>query len=163
MLSASGNLFECHEEVLYLQPLIPPKRFDIFPPITGGCAEDLGVLRFFFKKRTLPVLLSHGASTKRSATVHPQHDTSTKRVKRTLPVLTVARREYKRGAMIQPQHGTSTKRAKGTLPVLTVARREYKTRCNGTATARHECKTGKTYITRADCAIVYARHEYKNG
>ena len=28
----SGNLFKCHEEVLYLQPLIPPKRFDIFPP-----------------------------------------------------------------------------------------------------------------------------------
>ena len=44
MLSASGNLFECHEEVLYLQPLIPPKRFDIFPPITGGCSEGLGVL-----------------------------------------------------------------------------------------------------------------------
>ena len=43
-LSASGNLFECHEEVLYLQPLIPPKRFDIFSPITGGCSEDLGVL-----------------------------------------------------------------------------------------------------------------------
>ena len=32
MLSASGNLFKRHEEVLYLQPLIPPKRFDIFPP-----------------------------------------------------------------------------------------------------------------------------------
>ena len=31
--------------VLYLQPLIPPtKRFDIFPPITGGCSEGLGVL-----------------------------------------------------------------------------------------------------------------------
>ena len=44
MLSASGNLFECHEEVLYLQPLIPPKRFDIFRPITGGCSEGLGVL-----------------------------------------------------------------------------------------------------------------------
>ena len=44
MLSASGNLFKCHEEVLYLQPLIPPKRFDIFPPITGGCSEGLGVL-----------------------------------------------------------------------------------------------------------------------
>ena len=42
MLSASGNLFECHEEVLYLQPLIPPKRFDIFSPIT--CSEGLGVL-----------------------------------------------------------------------------------------------------------------------
>ena len=32
MLSPSGNSFKCHEEVLYLQPLIPPKRFDIFPP-----------------------------------------------------------------------------------------------------------------------------------
>ena len=27
----------------YLQPLIPPKRFDIFSPITGGCSEGLGV------------------------------------------------------------------------------------------------------------------------
>ena len=44
MLSASGNLFKCHEEVLYLQPLIPPKRFDIFSPMTGGCSEGLGVL-----------------------------------------------------------------------------------------------------------------------
>ena len=44
MLSASGNLFKCHEEVLYLQPLIPPKRFDIFPPITRGCSEGLGAL-----------------------------------------------------------------------------------------------------------------------
>ena len=44
MLSASGNLFKCHEEVLYLQPLIPPKRFDIFPLITGGCSEGLGAL-----------------------------------------------------------------------------------------------------------------------
>ena len=42
-------LIKCHEEVLYLQPLIPPKRFDIFPPITGGCSEGLGALRFFFK------------------------------------------------------------------------------------------------------------------
>ena len=24
--------------------LIPPKRFDIFSPITGGCSEGLGVL-----------------------------------------------------------------------------------------------------------------------
>ena len=29
--------------VLYLQPLIPPKRFDIFFPMTGGCSEGLGV------------------------------------------------------------------------------------------------------------------------
>ena len=32
MLFPSGNPFKCHEEVLYLQPLIQPKRFDIFPP-----------------------------------------------------------------------------------------------------------------------------------
>ena len=38
MLFPSGNPFECHEEVLYLQPLIPPKRFDISPP-------DWGMLR----------------------------------------------------------------------------------------------------------------------
>ena len=30
--------FKCHEEVLYFQLLIPPKRFDIFPP-------DWGMLR----------------------------------------------------------------------------------------------------------------------
>ena len=44
MLFASGNPFKCHEEFfLYLQPLIPPKRFDIFSPPTGGCSEGLGV------------------------------------------------------------------------------------------------------------------------
>ena len=32
MLLPSGNPFKCHEEVLYLQPMIPPKRFDVFPP-----------------------------------------------------------------------------------------------------------------------------------
>ena len=44
MLSASSrNLFKGHEEVLYLQPLIPPKRFDIFSPITS-----LSLLLFVF-------------------------------------------------------------------------------------------------------------------
>ena len=42
MLFPSGNPFKCHEEVLYLQPLIPPKRFDIFSPLTGACSEGLG-------------------------------------------------------------------------------------------------------------------------
>ena len=42
MLFPTGNPFICHEEVLYLQPLIPPKRFDISPPLTGGCSEGLG-------------------------------------------------------------------------------------------------------------------------
>ena len=31
MLLLSWNPFKCHEEVLYLQSMIPPKRFDIFP------------------------------------------------------------------------------------------------------------------------------------
>ena len=48
MLLPSGNPFKCHEEVLYLQPMIPPKRFDIFP-LTGGCSEGLGAFNFFFK------------------------------------------------------------------------------------------------------------------
>ena len=38
----SGNPFKCHEEVLYLQPLIPLKRFDLFSPLTGGGTEGLG-------------------------------------------------------------------------------------------------------------------------
>ena len=31
MLLPSGNPFKCHEDVLSLQPMIPSKRFDIFP------------------------------------------------------------------------------------------------------------------------------------
>ena len=67
MLSASGNLFKCHEEVLYLQPLIPPKLFDIFSPITGGCSEGLGVFWFFFKylgSKKLNLLLEMGVEKK---------------------------------------------------------------------------------------------------
>ena len=48
MLFPSGNPFKCHEEVLYLQPLIPPKRFDNFSPLTGGCPEGLGAFSLFF-------------------------------------------------------------------------------------------------------------------
>ena len=36
---------------LYLQPLIPPKRFDMFPPLTEGRSEGLGAFCFFFKNR----------------------------------------------------------------------------------------------------------------
>ena len=36
---------------IYLQPMIPPKRFDIFSPLTGGCSEGLGAFCFFFKIR----------------------------------------------------------------------------------------------------------------
>ena len=35
---------------IYLQPLISPKRFDIFSSLTGGgCSEGLGAFCFFFK------------------------------------------------------------------------------------------------------------------
>ena len=29
--------------------MIPPKSFDIFFPLTGGCSEGSGAFRFFFK------------------------------------------------------------------------------------------------------------------
>ena len=32
-LIALGNPFKCHEDVSPLQSMIPPKRFDIFPPV----------------------------------------------------------------------------------------------------------------------------------
>ena len=47
MLLPSGNPFKCHEEVLYFQLLIPPKKKF---PLTGGCSEGLGAFRFFFKQ-----------------------------------------------------------------------------------------------------------------
>ena len=44
---SSGNPFKCHEEVLWLQPMIPPKL--IFFYLTGGCsAEGLGAFRICF-------------------------------------------------------------------------------------------------------------------
>ena len=47
----SRNLFKCHEEVLSLQPLIPPKRFDIFPSDWGMLRRStVGAFRFFFKQ-----------------------------------------------------------------------------------------------------------------
>ena len=49
MLLPSGNPFKCYEEVLYLQSMIPPKRFDIFP-LTGGCSEGLDAFRFSLKQ-----------------------------------------------------------------------------------------------------------------
>ena len=37
-------------KVLFLLPMILPKRFDIFPPLTEGCSEGLDAFRFFFKQ-----------------------------------------------------------------------------------------------------------------
>ena len=50
MLLPSGNPFKCHEEVLYLQPMIPPKRFDIFPPDWGMLRRSRRV-QIFFKQQ----------------------------------------------------------------------------------------------------------------
>ena len=41
---------KCHEEVLSLQLMIPPKRFDIPPSLTGGCSEGLDAFRFSLKQ-----------------------------------------------------------------------------------------------------------------
>ena len=41
MLLPSGNPLKCHEEVLYLQPMIPPKRFDILPPDWGMLSRSV--------------------------------------------------------------------------------------------------------------------------
>ena len=49
LLPSRKNPFKCHEEVLVLQPMIPPKRFDISSPLTEGCSEGLDAFRFFFK------------------------------------------------------------------------------------------------------------------
>ena len=38
-----GTCLNDMKRFVFATPLIPPKRFDIFPPITGGCSEGLGV------------------------------------------------------------------------------------------------------------------------
>ena len=49
MLLPSGNPFKCHQEVLYLQPMIPPKRFDIL-------TADWGMLR---RSRCVQIFFKH--------------------------------------------------------------------------------------------------------
>ena len=58
MLLPSGNPFKYHEEVLYLQPIIPPKRFDIFSPDWGMLRRSrrvgdhaAGLQRHYFRKK----------------------------------------------------------------------------------------------------------------
>ena len=45
-----GTRLNAMKRLLPLQPMIPPKRFDIFLPLTGGCSEGLDAFRFFFKQ-----------------------------------------------------------------------------------------------------------------
>ena len=44
-----GTCLNAKKRFCIFSLLIPPKRFDIFSPITGGCSEGLGVVWFFFK------------------------------------------------------------------------------------------------------------------
>ena len=53
MLLPSGYPFKCHEKVLYLQPMIPSKRFDIVP-------SDLGMLRR--RSRCIQIFLLNSSS-----------------------------------------------------------------------------------------------------
>ena len=52
MLLPLGNPFICHEEVfISLQPMISPKRFDIFSScLTEGCSEGPDAFRYFLKE-----------------------------------------------------------------------------------------------------------------
>ena len=64
MLLPSGNPFKCHGEVLYLQPTIPPKRFDIFPSDWGMFRRSRPFIFFFeqlhlVQQLTLIFLLSY--------------------------------------------------------------------------------------------------------
>ena len=36
-----GTRLNAMRRSFVLQPMIPPKRFDIFPPLTEGCSEGL--------------------------------------------------------------------------------------------------------------------------
>ena len=47
LLTSSGNPFKCDEEVLYLQSMIPPKRFDIISPPDWGMLRRSGCVQIF--------------------------------------------------------------------------------------------------------------------
>ena len=47
MLLPSGNPFKCHDKVLFLQPMIPPKRLNIFLPSDGGMLRRSRCLQIF--------------------------------------------------------------------------------------------------------------------
>ena len=54
MLLPSGNPFRCHEDFfLSLQPMIPPKRSDIFPPDWEMLRRSKRVLLFLETTRSL--------------------------------------------------------------------------------------------------------------
>ena len=69
MLLLSENPLECHEEVLSLQPMILPKRFDIFP-LTGGCSEGLDAFSFYFNLQCEHLYYNSSAQTSGTKKIH---------------------------------------------------------------------------------------------
>ena len=53
MILPTKNPTKCHEEVLPLQPMFPPKRFGSFSPVSGICSEGLDAFSLFLKKMQL--------------------------------------------------------------------------------------------------------------
>ena len=52
MVIPQGNPFKCHEDVLYLHPMILPKRFAIFSPDWGMLKRSRRVLFFFIQQHS---------------------------------------------------------------------------------------------------------------
>ena len=61
-----GNPFKCHEEALYLQPMIPPKRVDMFPP-DWGMLKRSRCVQIFLQTATIILLLNYYYCTLRVA------------------------------------------------------------------------------------------------
>ena len=59
LLPSSGNPFKCHEEILSMQPMIPPKRFDIFPPDWRMLRKFRWVLQIFLETVTCQVIVTN--------------------------------------------------------------------------------------------------------
>ena len=83
MSSALGNLFKCHEEVSFLQPLIPPKRFDIFFPIRA-CINDVRKIKIGKNQNQNWVLIGRGSKPPDYASLFFGNRCQTKEVPRDL-------------------------------------------------------------------------------
>ena len=57
--------FKCHEEVFYVWPMIPSKRFDIFPPDWGMLRRSRCVQIFLYTQRTCQKKIEEGHSIER--------------------------------------------------------------------------------------------------
>ena len=49
LLAQSSSHWGTRLNAIHLQPMIPPKRFDMFSPLTGGCSKGLDTFRCFVR------------------------------------------------------------------------------------------------------------------